>query len=157
MVTAKLPVLAISILLALQTYAIPSSSFPKYIHGSKPSPSSPVLPTATWASNSSVKAEFQLQRLAEIARDAVISDVTHAPLRHEGCTQQNMRIRRDWRSFTRKEKKAYINSVLCLQDLPSQTPNELAPGTKSRYDDFVATHINQTLIIHYTVCQNFGT
>ncbi|KAJ5984191.1 tyrosinase [Penicillium waksmanii] len=138
MVTAKLPVLAIGILLALQAYAIPSS--PKYIHGirpsSPPSLSSSALPTTIWASNSSAKAEAQLQRLAEIARDAVISDVTHAPLRHEGCTQQTMRIRRDWRAFTRKEKKAYINS--------------LAPGTKSRYDDFVATHINQTLIIHYT-------
>lgn len=155
MVTASLPVLLISILFALQTYAIPSY---KYTHGSRqsssPSLSSSALPTGTRASISSENAEIQLQRLAEIARNAVTSDVTHAPLRHEGCTQQSMRVRRDWRAFTRKEKKAYINSVLCLQDLPSQTPNELAPGTRSRYDDFVATHINQTLIIHYTVCQN---
>jgi tyrosinase len=158
MVTANLPVLAISILLALQTCAIPS--IPKYAHGSRSSSfpslsesSTSILPTGTGAFISSAIAEFQLQRLAEIARDSVISDVTHAPLRHEGCTQQTMRMRRDWRAFTRNEKKAYINSVLCLQDLPSQTPNELAPGTMSRYDDFVATHINQTLIIHYTVCQ----
>ncbi|KAJ5755555.1 tyrosinase [Penicillium manginii] len=155
MVTANLPVLAISILLALQTCAIPS--IPKYAHGSRSSSfpslsesSTSILPTGTGAFISSAIAEFQLQRLAEIARDSVISDVTHAPLRHEGCTQQTMRMRRDWRAFTRNEKKAYINSVLCLQDLPSQTPNELAPGTMSRYDDFVATHINQTLIIHYT-------
>lgn len=26
----------------------------------------------------------------------------------------------------------------------------MAPGAKTRFDDFVATHINQTLSIHYT-------
>lgn len=144
MVTTKI-VIAIGIL-ALQAYGIPS---PKYKHGSSSSSSS-TLATAT--SISSAKPEVQLQRLAEIARDAAISDVTHGPRRHEGCTQQTMRVRRDWRAFTRKEKKAYIKSVLCLQDLPSQTPDELAPGTLSRYDDFVATHINQTAQIHYSVC-----
>ncbi|KAJ5089768.1 Di-copper centre-containing protein [Penicillium argentinense] len=96
------------------------------------------------------KAHLQLQRLAEIARGVAISHVAHGPLQHEGCTQQALSVRRDWRAFTRREKKAYINSVLCLQKLPSQTPHHLAPGTRSRYDDFVATHINQTLEIHYT-------
>lgn len=33
---------------------------------------------------------------------------------------------------------------------PSKTPIEAAPGVRSRYDDFVALHINQTVYIHFT-------
>ena len=33
---------------------------------------------------------------------------------------------------------------------PSKIPPGEAPGAKSRYDDFVAMHINQTLSIHFT-------
>lgn len=53
-------------------------------------------------------------------------------------------------TFSTTQKKAYINAVLCLQSKPSKTPSDLVPGAKTRYDDFVATHINQTLEIHYT-------
>ena len=56
-------------------------------------------------------------------------------------------------AFSTSEKKAYINAVLCLQSKPALTPSSLAPGAKTRYDDFIATHINQTLIIHFTVSQ----
>lgn len=35
-------------------------------------------------------------------------------------------------------------------DKPSITPLDKAPGARSRYDDFVVTHINQTLTIHGT-------
>jgi tyrosinase len=48
------------------------------------------------------------------------------------------------------QKKAYINAVKCLQSKTANTPSSLAPGAKTRFDDFVATHINQTLTIHYT-------
>lgn len=47
------------------------------------------------------------------------------------------------------EKKAYISAVQCLMTKPSIS-GSLAPGAKTRYDDFVATHINQTLTIHGT-------
>lgn len=49
------------------------------------------------------------------------------------------------------DRKAYTDAVTCLQSLPAQTPSDLVPGAKSRYDDFVAVHMNQTLTIHYTV------
>jgi hypothetical protein len=39
-----------------------------------------------------------------------------------------------------------------LSKKPGKTPAALAAGVKNRYDDFVATHINQTLSIHGTVC-----
>lgn len=53
--------------------------------------------------------------------------------------------------MSKSERQAYTDAVTCLQRLPSKTPAELVPGAKSRYDDFVATHINQTLKIHGTV------
>jgi hypothetical protein len=49
------------------------------------------------------------------------------------------------------EKTDYINAVKCLAKKPAKTPAGLAAGAKNRYDDFVATHINQTLAIHGTV------
>lgn len=48
------------------------------------------------------------------------------------------------------ERLDYINAVKCLQSKPARTPQSLAPGAKTRYDDFVAVHINQTMTIHYT-------
>lgn len=54
-------------------------------------------------------------------------------------------------SLSKPERKAYTDAVLCLQKLPAKTPRSLVPGVRSRYDDFLATHINQTLNIHYTV------
>lgn len=35
--------------------------------------------------------------------------------------------------------------------LPAKTPSDLAEGAKTRYDDWIVTHINQTLKIHGTV------
>jgi hypothetical protein len=40
--------------------------------------------------------------------------------------------------------------VQCLQSKPAKTPSGQAPGAKTRFDDFVALHIQQTLEIHYT-------
>ncbi|KAJ5982239.1 hypothetical protein N7451_012339 [Penicillium sp. IBT 35674x] len=129
-------------LLALQAWAIPSA-----MHQGNPPPRSPTL---TIASTSTAKAEAQLQQLADIAFGVAREHVAQAPRHYEGCTSQNLRVRRDWRAFSRKEKILYIKSVLCLQRLPSRTPSKLAPGAKTRYDGFMATHINQTLGIHYT-------
>jgi tyrosinase len=52
--------------------------------------------------------------------------------------------------LSKQERKDYIAAVQCLYKKPSKTPSALAPGAKTRYDDFVATHINQTLNIHGT-------
>lgn len=51
-----------------------------------------------------------------------------------------------------EQRIEYTNAVLCLQSKPGNTPSELAPGAKTRYDDWVATHINSTFFIHDTVC-----
>ena len=53
-------------------------------------------------------------------------------------------------TLSKKDRKDYIKAAKCLQSKPSKTPEDEAPGAKTRFDDFVATHINQTLAIHYT-------
>ncbi|OTA98283.1 hypothetical protein M426DRAFT_259317 [Hypoxylon sp. CI-4A] len=70
--------------------------------------------------------------------------------RGQSCTLKNITVRRPWGSLGENERKAYSDAVLCLQSLPARMPIELAPGVRSRYDDFVATHINQTTSIHYS-------
>ncbi|KAJ5150777.1 Tyrosinase [Penicillium coprophilum] len=108
--------------------------------------------TPTAASTSLPVAESQLDDLAGLAYDASIESVkSDADIeKRGGCSLSSLRVRRDWRTFSKTQKTSYINSILCLQKLPSLTPSELAPGARSRYDDFVATHINQTTTIHYT-------
>ncbi|GKT93291.1 FAD binding domain-containing protein [Colletotrichum tofieldiae] len=66
------------------------------------------------------------------------------------CNLFNARIRRDWNSLSGSEKKAYTSAVNCLLTKPSKLRDDFAPGARSRYDDFVAVHINQTLGIHGT-------
>ncbi|KAM3081244.1 hypothetical protein ACMFMG_005199 [Clarireedia jacksonii] len=67
-----------------------------------------------------------------------------------GCTLKNLAIRREYGSLSKKERLAYVNAVKCLQKLPARTPASVAAGAKSRFDDFIVTHIQQTLTIHYT-------
>jgi tyrosinase len=68
------------------------------------------------------------------------------------CNTQTGYIRQEWSSLSATQKKAYISAVQCLQSKPSIS-GAIAPGARTRYDDFVATHINQTLTIHGTVSQ----
>ncbi|KAJ9627665.1 hypothetical protein H2203_002877 [Taxawa tesnikishii (nom. ined.)] len=66
-----------------------------------------------------------------------------------GCNTGKAYVRKEWSTLSADEKTAYIDAVLCLQSKPSIS-GDLAPGAKNRFDDFVATHINQTLTIHGT-------
>lgn len=118
----------------------------------------------------------QLAAIAQLAFNATLEEVsTSATKRAPGnCNPKNLRVRREWyvsrgtcthktrmvsdmtnllmyrNKLSSAERKAYTKAVLCLQSKPAKTPASVAPGAKTRYDDFVATHINQTLSIHYT-------
>ncbi|KAG4415768.1 hypothetical protein IFR04_011068 [Cadophora malorum] len=61
-----------------------------------------------------------------------------------------MSVRKEWGTLSAKERIAYTDAVLCFQAKSPLTPMDQIPGVRSRYDDFVGTHINQTLTIHYT-------
>ncbi|KAG5744610.1 hypothetical protein H9Q70_012690 [Fusarium xylarioides] len=84
---------------------------------------------------------------------SALKDVEAQPQRQSGpkkCTIFNAAIRRDWKALSKGERRAYINAVLCLRKKPSKADPAFAPGARTRYDDFVAVHINQTLSIHGT-------
>ncbi|KAG8164986.1 hypothetical protein KVR01_005261 [Diaporthe batatas] len=78
----------------------------------------------------------------EVARSRVVNSST--------CNAEDISIRKPWESLTSDERIAYTNAVKCLMDKPAKTPSDVAPGAKTRYDDFIVTHINQTLSIHST-------
>lgn len=66
------------------------------------------------------------------------------------CNLANVAIRKEWSTLSNSERAAYTNAVLCLMSKPGKTDQTVVPGAKTRYDDFVWTHINQTLTIHGT-------
>ncbi|EMD63643.1 hypothetical protein GGP41_005712 [Bipolaris sorokiniana] len=66
------------------------------------------------------------------------------------CTLDKVSVRREWATLSRKERIAFTDAVNCLHKLPARTPASVAPGAKSRYDDLVVTHIQQSLTIHGT-------
>lgn len=67
---------------------------------------------------------------------------------HGSCDSSITVTRKEWGSLTLSERTSYIDAVLCMQSSPSHLNNTLVPGAKTRLDDFVATHINQTRSIH---------
>ncbi|KAH7320731.1 hypothetical protein B0I35DRAFT_477288 [Stachybotrys elegans] len=67
-----------------------------------------------------------------------------------GCTLENVAIRREWSDLSVDQRKEYISAVQCLQSKPPKTPASVAAGAKSRFDDFLVTHIQQTPTIHNT-------
>ncbi|KAK4103364.1 Di-copper centre-containing protein, partial [Parathielavia hyrcaniae] len=66
------------------------------------------------------------------------------------CTKDKLKVRREWGDISASEKKAYIAAMLCVMQKPSKLDPVQFPGAKSRYEDFVVVHMNQTLTIHGT-------
>ncbi|KAH7127011.1 hypothetical protein B0J11DRAFT_291635 [Dendryphion nanum] len=108
------------------------------------------LPTA--ASTDIAAATEQLEQLAQFAQDIANSTLeeTSSKQKRGSCTLSNLAVRREWGSLSNTERKSYTDAVLCLQAKQARTPSSLVPGVRSRFDDWVATHINQTNFIHYT-------
>lgn len=111
------------------------------------------IPSTEDNASSTETALYQTSRLARSALDLTLYGLESRVLSHdrESCTLETLRVRRDWRALSHGERRAYIDAILCLHKLPPQTPAALAAGAKTRYDDFLATHINQTWHIHRTV------
>ncbi|CAN8100374.1 unnamed protein product [Discula destructiva] len=65
------------------------------------------------------------------------------------CTAENITVRKSWHNLSGDERIAYTDAVLCLQSNAAKTPSSIAPGAKTRFDDWVVTHINQTYTIHF--------
>ncbi|CAG7565237.1 unnamed protein product [Fusarium equiseti] len=70
--------------------------------------------------------------------------------RDSTCSWKNIRVRREWNTLSKSEKKSYISAVKCLQSRPAKGPETFAAGAKTRFDDWVSIHLNSTQEIHYT-------
>ncbi|KAI7780572.1 hypothetical protein LA080_015855 [Diaporthe eres] len=101
-------------------------------------------PTANYPQDNNVLEGLQKRALA--ALKAAEGNSTSS----NSCGLANAAVRKDWTALSSVEKKEYIGAVQCLLKLPSKSDPTFAPGARSRYDDFVAVHINQTLSIHGT-------
>ncbi|KAH7069317.1 hypothetical protein FB567DRAFT_573808 [Paraphoma chrysanthemicola] len=106
------------------------------------------LPTA--ASTDPSTASDQIDQLAQFAQQQANATLEDNASKRSTCNIFNVAVRREFSTLSKAERKSYIEAVKCLQSKPSKTPATLIPGAKSRFDDFVGTHIKQTLTIHYT-------
>lgn len=66
------------------------------------------------------------------------------------CTHDKLAFRREYGALSHAEKLDYVKAVQCLQALPPRTPANVSSGARSRFDDFVVVHIQQTLDIHFS-------
>ncbi|KAL2264065.1 hypothetical protein VTK26DRAFT_2851 [Humicola hyalothermophila] len=63
------------------------------------------------------------------------------------CTYETAAKRKEWSDLTLQERKEYTSAVKCLMSKPALT-SSMAPGAKSRFDDYVVIHVQQTHINH---------
>lgn len=97
-----------------------------------------------------------LSYLNQVAKNNSDSFTTNPSRRGTaGCSLSNLRIRREWRTLNKPERKSYIAAVKCLRTKPSLLDPVAFPGSKSLFDDFVAIHLVQTLNIHLSVSFSF--
>lgn len=92
--------------------------------------------------SSATQGEFASYAL-DVAQSRVVNSST--------CSPENIYVRKPWENLSSEERIAYTDALNCLMDKPAKTPSDVAAGAKTRYDDFIVTHINQTLSIHSTV------
>ncbi|EME86657.1 uncharacterized protein MYCFIDRAFT_210572 [Pseudocercospora fijiensis CIRAD86] len=105
--------------------------------------------------------QYTTSQLSSGAAWRNISDIAHETMRsnvgsrqNAACTYDNANVRKEWRTLSRETRKSFTDAVICLQEMKPQvmTSAQAAdyPGVKSRFDEYVATHINYTLNIHDT-------
>lgn len=70
--------------------------------------------------------------------------------KHQACERNGTVVRKEWGEMAVAERINYTDAVKCLTRKPPRLPTKDYPGVRSRFDDFVATHINQTLKVHYS-------
>ncbi|KAI0476824.1 Di-copper centre-containing protein [Xylaria cf. heliscus] len=110
----------------------------------------PLISAKPLAARSDDEALQDLNNQALSALQSLYDNTTVEARTTPKCNIFNAPIRQDWNAFSSTQKKEYIAAVKCLQKKPSIADPTFAPGARTRYDDFVAVHINQTLSIHGT-------
>ncbi|KAF9693937.1 hypothetical protein EKO04_008006 [Ascochyta lentis] len=91
----------------------------------------PSTVTFAAASTDTAVVSEQLDKLSDFAQEQVNATLSKNSKKRGRCNLSNVAVRCEWNALSKKE--------------PS-----LLPGARSRFDDWVGTHINQTMTIHYT-------
>ena len=138
--------LALSLLAGTLSHALPAPQ-----DGSPATTdAAPSSVTFASASTDTAVAADQLDQLASFAQEQVNATLSENNKKRGGCNLSNVAVRREWNALSKTERKAYISAVQCFQKKQTKTPASLIPGARSRFDDWVGTHVNQTMTIHYT-------
>lgn len=102
--------------------------------------------------NAEIRSGDAFQNISDIASETMESNIKSRT--STSCTWNNADVRKEWRTLPAATRKEFTDAVICLQKMEPQvmTADQAAdyPGVKSRYDEFVATHINYTYNIHDT-------
>ncbi|CAN9157612.1 unnamed protein product [Alternaria alternata] len=110
-----------------------------------------ILALASVVESAALQSRDLLQDLQDQALATLKEAETNGTLeRRAGCNILNAPVRRNWDFMSAKERKAYSTAVKCMYTSPSKSDPTLVPGARTRYDDFVGQHINQTRTIHGT-------
>ncbi|CZT19101.1 related to tyrosinase [Ramularia collo-cygni] len=109
-------------------------------------------PSLSAYTNAEIRNGHAFQNISAIASEAMQSNIQSRA--KSQCTWNNADVRREWRTLPAATRKSFTDAVICLQKLEPQVMTaDLAashPGVKSRFDEYIATHINYTLHIHDT-------
>jgi tyrosinase len=95
---------------------------------------------------------------AEIESGAALEDASQIAIQRlqereltGDCTFETARVRTEFRKMSNEDRKSFTDAIMCLkQTLASAEGSATGPGVLSRYDEYVATHINMTMNIHVT-------
>ncbi|KAF2475506.1 Di-copper centre-containing protein [Lindgomyces ingoldianus] len=105
------------------------------------------IPRTKWTPATSV----QTHKLADKGRTNLAAYIKRHGYPNPKCTAQNVVVRKEWTTLSVAERKSYISALKCLKKKPPKTPESFGyPGVRSRHDDFVAIHMNQSFTIHST-------
>ncbi|KAE8153500.1 hypothetical protein BDV25DRAFT_168743 [Aspergillus avenaceus] len=89
--------------------------------------------------------------LKRLARES-LGNIQHEHRRSQ-CRLEDAQVRKEWRELPQTARLEFIGAIQCLQDTPptiSADLMEIYPGVKSRYDEFLAVHIQLVKHIHFT-------
>ncbi|KAK3305190.1 uncharacterized protein B0T15DRAFT_555122 [Chaetomium strumarium] len=88
------------------------------------------------------------QRITEFSKQYQQNTISAISNSTNGCTPENIRRRKEWPALTDDERRSFIASLHCINTLPAKTSPYHAPGARTRYDDYIITHIDATDFVH---------
>ncbi|EXJ91750.1 hypothetical protein A1O3_00300 [Capronia epimyces CBS 606.96] len=71
-----------------------------------------------------------------------------SPGKYPPCTEDRIKIRKDFDSMAPAERKAFTDAINCMMTKPSQLDQTLYPAATNRYMDYAVTHVNLTQQVH---------